>query len=89
VRGRFEVLLAWDVSQLGRSLRELLACFETLRRTGGGLYLDQQFEISMLIEQSRTGLDRAGRASARTGSRGNRHDKSFAQGIRQAVVALT
>ncbi len=41
-RRRFEVLLAWDVSRLGRSLRELLDCFETLRRTGVDLYLDQQ-----------------------------------------------
>src|SRR4051794_21487911 len=41
-RRRFEVLLAWDVSRLGRSLRELLECFETLRRTGVDLYLDQQ-----------------------------------------------
>ena len=40
-RRRFEVLLAWDVSRLGRSLRELLECFETLRTTGV-LYLDQQ-----------------------------------------------
>ena len=38
-RRRFEVLLAWDVSRLGRSLRELLECFETLRRTGVDLYL--------------------------------------------------
>ena len=41
-RRRFEVLLAWDVSRLGRSLRELLDCFETLRRPGVDLYLDQQ-----------------------------------------------
>lgn len=41
-RRRFEVLLAWDVSRLGRSLRELLDCFETLRKTGVDLYLDQQ-----------------------------------------------
>jgi DNA invertase Pin-like site-specific DNA recombinase len=41
-RRRFEVLLAWDVSRLGRSLRELLECFETLRKKGVDLYLDQQ-----------------------------------------------
>lgn len=41
-RRRFQVLLAWDVSRLGRSLRELLECFETLRTTGADLYLDQQ-----------------------------------------------
>ena len=27
-------MLAWDVSQLGRSLRELFDCFETLHTTG-------------------------------------------------------
>src|SRR3954452_21291692 len=31
-RRRFEVLLAWDVSRLGRSLRELLECFEPCAR---------------------------------------------------------
>ena len=41
-RRRFDVLLAWDVSRLGRSLRELLDCFETLKATGVDLYLDQQ-----------------------------------------------
>jgi DNA invertase Pin-like site-specific DNA recombinase len=41
-RRRFQILLAWDVSRLGRSLRELVDCFETLRRTGVDLYLDQQ-----------------------------------------------
>lgn len=41
-RRQFEVLLAWDVSRLGRSLRELLDCFETLRSTRVDLYLDQQ-----------------------------------------------
>jgi DNA invertase Pin-like site-specific DNA recombinase len=41
-RRRFDILLAWDVSRLGRSLRELLECFEALRATGVDLYLDQQ-----------------------------------------------
>ena len=41
-RRRFDILLAWDVSRLGRSLRELLDCFEALRATGVDLYLDQQ-----------------------------------------------
>jgi DNA invertase Pin-like site-specific DNA recombinase len=41
-RRKFDVVLAWDVSRLGRSLRELLDCFETLRTIGVDLYLDQQ-----------------------------------------------
>lgn len=41
-RRQFDVVLAWDVSRLGRSLRELLECFETLKATGVDLYLDQQ-----------------------------------------------
>jgi DNA invertase Pin-like site-specific DNA recombinase len=41
-RRKFDVMLAWDVSRLGRSLRELLDCFETLRTIGVDLYLDQQ-----------------------------------------------
>lgn len=39
---KFDVLMAWDVSRLGRSLRELVECFETLRTTGVDLYLDAQ-----------------------------------------------
>ena len=41
-RRRFDILMAWDVSRLGRSLRDLLECFETLKSTGVDLYLDQQ-----------------------------------------------
>src|SRR5829696_7883121 len=62
-RRRFEVLLAWDVSRLGRSLRELLDCFETLRRTG----VFAEFERSMLIERTRAGLDRARAQGKRLG----------------------
>ena len=41
-RRRFDMLLAWDVSRLGRSLRDLVDIFETLRGLGCDLYLEQQ-----------------------------------------------
>lgn len=41
-RRRFDVAMAWDVSRLGRSLRDLVELFETLRCLGCDLYLDQQ-----------------------------------------------
>lgn len=33
-RRRFDVVMAWDVSRLGRSLRDLVDLFETLRTVG-------------------------------------------------------
>ena len=41
-RRRFDVVMAWDVSRLGRSLRDLVDLFETLRALGCDLYLDRQ-----------------------------------------------
>ena len=41
-RRRFDVLLAWDVSRLGRSLAQLVGLFETLRTLGVDLILDKQ-----------------------------------------------
>jgi len=41
-RRRFDVVLAWDVSRLGRSLAQLVSLFEALRALGVDLYLDQQ-----------------------------------------------
>lgn len=41
-RRRFDVVMAWDVSRLGRSLRDLVDLFETLRTVGCDLYLEQQ-----------------------------------------------
>lgn len=41
-RRRFDIVLAWDVSRLGRSLRDLVHIFETLRGLGCDLYLEQQ-----------------------------------------------
>ena len=41
-RRRFDVLLAWDVSRLGRSLTQLVGLFEALRALGVDLILDRQ-----------------------------------------------
>lgn len=41
-RRRFDVLLAWDVSRLGRSLTQLVGLFEALRTLGVDLILEQQ-----------------------------------------------
>ncbi len=41
-RRRFDVLLAWDVSRLGRSLNQLVNFFEALRALGVDLVLDKQ-----------------------------------------------
>lgn len=41
-RRRFDVVMAWDVSRLGRSLRDLVELFETLRTVGCDLFLEQQ-----------------------------------------------
>lgn len=41
-RRRFDVLLAWDVSRLGRSLTQLVGLFEAPRALNVGLILEQQ-----------------------------------------------
>ncbi len=41
-RRQFDVLLAWDVSRLGRSMQHLVTLFETLRTLGIDLILDRQ-----------------------------------------------
>ena len=41
-RRKFDVLMAWDVSRLGRSLAQLVGLFEELRSLNVDLYLDQQ-----------------------------------------------
>ena len=41
-RRRFDVLLAWDVSRLGRSLTQLVGIFEALRALSVDLVLEQQ-----------------------------------------------
>ena len=41
-RRKFDVVMAWDVSRLGRSLRDLVDMFETLRALKVDLFLEQQ-----------------------------------------------
>lgn len=41
-RRRFDVLMAWDVSRLGRSLTQLVGVFEALRSMNVDLFLEQQ-----------------------------------------------
>jgi DNA invertase Pin-like site-specific DNA recombinase len=42
VRGDYDVLLAWDVSRLGRSLADLANALKVLHAAGRGLYLHVQ-----------------------------------------------
>jgi DNA invertase Pin-like site-specific DNA recombinase len=41
-RGKFDLVMAWSVDRLGRSLQNLVAFLEDLKACGVGLYLDQQ-----------------------------------------------
>lgn len=41
-RGRFDILAAWSVDRLGRSLQDLVAMLSELRSNGRGLYLHKQ-----------------------------------------------
>lgn len=41
-RRRFDVVMAWSIDRLGRSLIDLLATFQHLEACGCDLYLDQQ-----------------------------------------------
>jgi DNA invertase Pin-like site-specific DNA recombinase len=42
VRGRFDLLAAWAVDRLGRSLQDLVATLADLQASGVGLYLHRQ-----------------------------------------------
>lgn len=41
-RGKFDVVLAWSVDRLGRSLQDLVSTLDDLRAVGVDLYLHQQ-----------------------------------------------
>jgi DNA invertase Pin-like site-specific DNA recombinase len=41
-RRRFDVVMAWAIDRLGRSLIDLLGTFQTLHACGVDVYLDQQ-----------------------------------------------
>ena len=42
VRGEFDLIMAWSVDRLGRSLKHLVTLLDELRAVGVDLYLDQQ-----------------------------------------------
>jgi DNA invertase Pin-like site-specific DNA recombinase len=74
-RRRFDVVMAWAIDRLGRSLIDLLGTIQTLEHCGVDLYLDQQaiagclmfqitgafaeFERSMIRQRINAGLKRA------------------------------
>ena len=41
-RRRFDVVMAWAIDRLGRSLLDLVGTLQTLEASGVDLYLDQQ-----------------------------------------------
>ena len=41
-RGKFDVVMAWAIDRIGRSLVDLLSTIERLKACGVDLYLDQQ-----------------------------------------------
>lgn len=41
-RGKFDIVAAWSVDRLGRSLQDLIACLGDLHAAGRDLYLHQQ-----------------------------------------------
>ena len=43
-RRKFDVIMAWAIDRLGRSLIDLLATIQTLEACGVDLYLDQQVD---------------------------------------------
>ena len=53
VRAEYDVVMAWDVSRLSRSLKDLVQTLEELQACKIDLYLHQQFQIlmSMLFDQ--------------------------------------
>lgn len=41
-RRKFDVVMAWAIDRMGRSLRDLIDTIEHLEATGVDLYIDQQ-----------------------------------------------
>src|ERR1700728_1759666 len=50
-RRRFDVVMAWAIDRLGRSLIDLLGTIQTLEACGVDLYLDQQAIAGCLMFQ--------------------------------------
>jgi DNA invertase Pin-like site-specific DNA recombinase len=94
VRGKFEILAAWAVDRLGRSLQDLVGTLGELRAAGVDLFLHQQavdtttpsgramFERAMIQERIKAGLARA-RAAGKT--LGRPRVSADEQGILEAV----
>jgi DNA invertase Pin-like site-specific DNA recombinase len=81
-RRRFDVVMAWAIDRLGRSLVDLLSTIQTLETCGVDLYFDQQsidtttpagrgafaeFERSIIRHRVRAGLKRAVASGKRLG----------------------
>jgi len=87
-RREFDVLAAWSVDRLGRSLQHLVALLEEIHGKGIDLYLHQQgidtttpggkalfqmcgvfseFELAMIRERVKSGIERARRTGTKTG----------------------
>jgi DNA invertase Pin-like site-specific DNA recombinase len=87
-RREFDMVMAWSVDRLGRSLQHLVAFLAEIQAAGVGLYLHQQgldtstpagealfgmmgvfaqFERSMIIERTKSGLARARAAGKKFG----------------------
>jgi DNA invertase Pin-like site-specific DNA recombinase len=64
-RRRFDVVMAWAIDRLGRSLIDLLGTIQTLDACGVDLYLDQHAIDTTTPAGSGTILDRLGSSSAR------------------------
>ena len=62
VRGEFDLIMAWSVDRLGRSLKHLVTLLDELRAVGVDLYLDQQ-----TIDRTKAGLARARAKGKRLG----------------------
>tara|TARA_R110002124_G_scaffold11974_5_gene56824 strand:- start:3882 stop:4499 length:618 start_codon:yes stop_codon:yes gene_type:complete len=102
-RRRFDIVLAWDVSRLGRSLHQLVALFETLRTLGVDLVLDKQgFDTStpagrMMMQmcavfaefEREMIVDRTKAGLARARARGKQIGRAPAsEAIKEAIRAL-
>ena len=102
-RRRFDILLAWDVSRLGRSLTQLVELFDTLRSLSIDLILEQQgvdtstpagralMQMSAVFAEFERAMivERTKAGMERARARGARIGRPPAQdSVRQAIRAL-
>ena len=97
-RRDFDLVVAWSVDRLGRSLRRLLGFLDELKAKGVDLYLHQQglfqmvgvfaeFERAMIVERVHAGLRRA-KAQGKTLGR-PRVDQATEKAIRRELAKGT